>query len=117
MTAATWALSLPLIAEVIFGPVNLWTGRTIENWIRFTGLSPGSARVVAAPLKLVTAVLLAAGIWLRDLGAAGAGLAVAIALFYLVRLAHPRRRARDGIAAFTIFGMLAAGLLVVQLGR
>lgn len=117
MTAAIWTLSILSIAEFTFAPVNLWTGRTTANFTRFTGLPPTVATRALAPAKLAAAVLIAAGlVWSRS-GAAGAAAALAISLFYLARLAHPRRRAVDGVAAFTLFGALAGALLVLQLAR
>lgn len=117
MTIAAYALSAPLIAESLFAPINLWRGRTIGNWRRFTGLDARIARRLAAPAKLTTAALLVAGLASRPLGVVGAAAALAIAVFYLARLAHPNRRAADGIAAFTLFGALAGALLAVQLLR
>lgn len=116
MTVVVYVLSLLLVAEFVFAPLNLWSGRTSENWIRFTGLSTRLARTVAAPVTLTTAVLIAAGLLVRPLGIAGAAAAVAVSLFYLARLAHPARRAADGVGAFLLFGALAGALLAIQLG-
>ena len=44
-TLLVYVMSVPLIAESVFAPVNLWKGRTTANWVRFTGLSPRSAQV------------------------------------------------------------------------
>lgn len=117
MTIVAYVLSVPMIAESVFAPFNLWRGRTIGNWVRFTGLPARSAHLVAAPVKLVAAVLLIAGLIWRPVDLAGAATVLAVAVFYLVRLAHPARRAVDGIFAFTVFGALAAALLTVQLLR
>jgi hypothetical protein len=113
MTIAIWILSVPLIAEWVMAPVNLWTGRTLALFTRFTGLSPDVARRAFAPVKLAAAVLLAAGLAFRPLTLAGAALTIVICALYLVRLAAPGRRAGDGIAAFTLFGALAVALLLV----
>lgn len=118
MTLVLYLMSLPLIAEFVFAPLNLWNGRTTANWVRYTGLPPRSAQLFAAPVKLITAALLVIGLVWRPAGLAGAAACVAIALFYLARLAHPARRAAiDGILAFTLFGGLAVALLAVQLLR
>lgn len=117
LTLVLYLVSLPLIAELAFAPVNLWRGRTTASWVRYTGLTPRDARLFAAPAKLVTATLLIAGLVWRPLGVAGAAASVAIALFYLVRLGHPARRAADGIAAFILFGALGGALLALQLLR
>lgn len=117
-TLLVYVMSVPLIAESVFAPVNLWKGRTTANWVRFTGLSPRSAQVFAAPVKLVTAALLILGLVWRPAGLLGAGACVAIALFYLVRLWHPvRRGAVDGVVAFMLFGGLGAAVFAVQLVR
>jgi hypothetical protein len=115
MTAAIWILSVVLITEFVFAPVNLWTGRTMRNYMRFTGLPPWFATSVLAPVKLATALSLAAGLAVRALGIAGAALALAISCFYLVRLAQPGRRDPAGLAGFTLFGALASALLALRL--
>jgi hypothetical protein len=118
MTLLLYLMSVPLIAESAFAPVNLWRGRTTANWIRFTGLSTRSAHFFAAPVKLVTAGLLIVGVAWRPAGLAGSAACVVIALFYLVRLAHPARRgAVDGLAAFALFGGLGGALFAVQFLR
>jgi hypothetical protein len=115
MTAAIWILSVPLIAEFVFAPVNLWTGRTMGNYIRFTGLPPWFATRVLAPVKLATAILLFAGLAVRVLGVVGAAVAVVISGFYLVRLAGVGRRDRAGVAGFAVFGALACALLALRI--
>jgi hypothetical protein len=71
MTAAIWIVSVPLIAEFVFAPVNL----------------PGIA---------------------------GAALAVAVCVFYLVHLAGPGRRDPAGLAGFALFGALAGAVLTLR---
>lgn len=118
MTAAIWILSVPLIAEFAFAPANLWTGRTIGNYTRFTGLPPWSAARVLAPVKLAAAVLLAVGLAVRALSIAGAALTVAVSGFYLARLAEPGRRDPAGLAGFAVFavfGVLACALLALRI--
>lgn len=115
MTAAIWILSVPLIAEFVFAPVNLWTGRTMGNYTRFTALPPWFAIRILAPVKLATAVLLIAGLAVRVLSIAGAALAVAVSVFYLVRLSGPGRRDPAGLAGFAIFGALACALLALRI--
>jgi hypothetical protein len=117
MTIAIWIVSLPLIAEWVMAPVNLWTGRTMPLFTRFTGYPPAVARRVFAPVKLGCAALLGAGLAVRPLSLAGAALTIAICAVYLARLAAPGRRAPDGIMAFTLFGALGLALLVLQLAR
>jgi hypothetical protein len=78
MTIAVWTLSLLSIAEFTFAPLNLWTGRTMPNFTRFTGLPPRVATQVFAPVKLATGAALAGGLAVRALGLAGAALATAI---------------------------------------
>lgn len=115
MSVAAVGLSLPLILEFLFGPVNLWTGRTMDNFVRFTGFPPPVATRVFAPAKLVAAALLIAGLFVISLSIAGAGLAVAISVVYLGRLAGRGRRDPSGLAAFILFGALGVALLAVRL--
>lgn len=117
MTAAAVVLGVLLLAEFVFAPINLWTGRTMPNFTRFTGLDPRLARGVVAPVKLVTAALLAVGLFSRAVSIIGAGLAVGICAFYLLRLSSPARRDGLGLVAFTLFGALAVALLALQLAR
>jgi hypothetical protein len=117
MTAAVIVLSALVALEFLFAPVNLWTGRTMDNYRRFTGLSDTFATRWLAPAKLAVAVLVLIGLWWRPIGIVGAAAALAICGFYLVRLAAAGRRHKDGVAAFVLFGLLAAGLLVVRVIR
>jgi hypothetical protein len=114
MSAAAVVLSVPLIAEFSFAPINLWTGRTMPNFTRFTGLDPRVATRVLAPVKLLTAAALAAGLAVSAASIAGASLTLAICAFYLLRLSAPRRRDPTGVAGFAIFGALALALLLVS---
>jgi uncharacterized membrane protein YhdT len=114
LTAAVWILSVPLIAEFVFAPINLWTGRTMGNYRRFTGLPPWFATCILAPVKLATALALAVGLALGVVGIAGAALALAVSLFYLARLSGPGRRDPAGLAGFAVFGAMACALLVLR---
>jgi hypothetical protein len=117
MTVALWLCSVPLIAEFAVAPLNLWSGRTIANFTRFTGLSPRLATWLFAPAKLAGALLLAAGLAISSLGLAGAAVTVLISAIYLVRLTDARRRHPDGIAAFSITLILALVVLALQRAR
>jgi uncharacterized membrane protein YphA (DoxX/SURF4 family) len=110
-------LSALLVAEFVMAPINLWTGRTMPIFTKFTGHSPGTARKVFAPVKLVGAVLVALGLVAEPLSIAGAAILSAVCAYYLLRLAAPSRRDPSGIIAFVLFGASAVGLLAVQLGR
>jgi hypothetical protein len=57
VTVAVWILSLLLIAEFVMAPVNLWTGRTMPLFVRFTGYPRSVATRVFAPVKLASAAL------------------------------------------------------------
>ena len=114
MTIGIWILSLALIAEWVMAPVNLWTGRTMPAFIKFTGFAPRVAWLAFAPAKLAAAAALAAGLAFRPLTTAGAALTVAICAVYLIRLAAPSRRANDGLAAFTLFGAAGVTLLLLS---
>jgi hypothetical protein len=109
------ALSIPLILEFVFAPVNLWTGRTISNFVRFTGYEPRIANRVFAPIKLATAGLLALGLAVPSSSVTGASAALAISLVYIARLLAPVRRDPAGLLGFLLFGLLAAALLTVRL--
>lgn len=117
MTVAIWILSILLIAEFVMAPINLWTGRTMPSFTRFTGFAPQVARVGFAPVKLVAAVLMAAGLAVRPLSVTGAAMTTAICVVYLARLAGRGRRDLAGIAGFGIFGAWAVALLVLQTAR
>lgn len=115
MTIAIWILSVLSIAEFTFAPVNLWTGRTMPNFTRFTGFGPEVATRLFAPVKLASAVALAVGLAVPAVGLAGAALATAICAIYLVRLLAPERRHVDGLVGFGVFGSWALALLVLRL--
>ena len=117
MTVAIWILSILLIAEFVMAPINLWTGRTMPAFTRFTGFSPPVARRAFAPVKLLAAVLVAVGLAVRPAGIAGAAVITAICAIYLGRLAARGRRDLAGIAGFAVFGAWALALLVLQLVR
>ncbi|HJP72908.1 MAG TPA: hypothetical protein VJ914_01490 [Pseudonocardiaceae bacterium] len=117
MIVAIWILSILLIAEFVMAPINLWTGRTMPLFRRFTGFEPVVAQRVFAPVKLVSAVLVAVGIAVPVVGLVGAVIVTGVCSVYLVRLAAPGRRDRSGIAGFGLFGAWAVALLVLQLLR
>ena len=117
MILALWICSLPLIAEFAIAPFNLWSGRTMPNFTRFMALPPTIATRVFAPLKLVGALLLAAGLAVRGAGVAGASIIALISGAYLVRLAAPGRRYVDGLAAFALSFVVALAVLVLQIVR
>ena len=117
MFPAVVILSALLVAEFVMAPINLWTGRTMPIFTKFTGHSPGTAQKVFAPVKLLGAVLVAVGLAAEPISIAGAAILIAVCAYYLLRLAAPPRRDPSGIIAFVLFGALAAGLLAVQLAR
>ena len=117
MTALRWICSIPLIAEFTFAPFNLWSDRTMPNFVRFTGLYPDLARRVVAPLKLIGALLLAVGLAVGTAGAVGAALLALISAFYLWRLLGQRRRHIDGLCAFSLSLILAVAAMVLELAR
>ena len=117
MTIAAIILSVLLIAEFVMAPINLWTGRTMPLFTKFTGHSPDVARKVFAPVKLVGALAVAVGLFVRPVSIVGAAILTAVCGYYLIRLAAPARRDPSGVFAFLLFGAWAVGLLVVQLAR
>jgi hypothetical protein len=108
-------ISVPLILEWTFAPFNLWSGRTLENFVRFTGFQPRVATRLLAPVKLAVAALLIAGLAVPALSIAGAAGTVLLSIAYLARLLAPTRRDAAGLVGFTIFGLLGVALLVVRL--
>lgn len=117
MIAAIWVLSLPLVAEFVMAPINLWTGRTLPAFTAFTGFTPATARRIFAPVKLASAVLVALGLALRAAGIVGAAAVTAVCVVYLIRLAAPQRRSPAGLAGFLLFGACAAVLLAIQIAH
>ena|SRR6266851_1012193 len=117
MTIAVWILSLLLIAEFVMAPINLWTGRTMPLFTRFTGFPPEVATRVFAPVKLASAALIATGLAVPAAGIAGAAIVSGICAVYLVRLAAPGRRDVSGIAGFALFGSWAVALIVLLILR
>jgi len=107
VTTAVWILSLLLVAEFVPAPVNLWTGRNLPLFQRFTGFAPEVATRVFAPV----------GPTVPAAGLAGAAVLAAGCAVYLLRLAVPGRRDASGIFAFLLFGAWAVALLVLQLLR
>src|SRR5581483_11683518 len=83
MTVLLWICSLPLIAEFAVAPFNLWSGRTMPNFERFTALSPRVATRVLAPVKLAGAGLLAVGLGVASAGVAGAAAIALVSTFDL----------------------------------
>jgi hypothetical protein len=117
MTIAVWILSPLLIAEFVMAPINLWTGRTMPLFIRFTGWPATVATRVFAPVKLASAALVAIGLAVPAAGIAGAAIVTGVCAVYLVRLAAPGRRDGSGIAGFALFGSWAVALLVLLILR
>jgi hypothetical protein len=114
---AIWILSVLLIAEFVMAPINLWTGRTMPLFTRFTGFSPAVAWRLFAPAKLAGAVLIGIGLAVPAASVAGAAVIAGICAVYLLRLARPGRRELSGNAAFAMFGSWAVALLVLQILR
>ena len=117
MIIAAWVLSLLLIAEFVMAPINLWTGRTMPLFTRFTGYAPTVATRVFAPVKLASAALVALGLVLPAAGVAGAAIVTGVCALYLIRLSAPGRRDASGIAGFTLFGSWAVALAVLLILR
>lgn len=115
MDAPAIILAVPLILEFVFAPINLWTGRTTPNFVRFTGYEPRIATTLFAPIKLITAALLVVGLAVPSVGIVGATAALAISAVYLVRLSARDRRDPAGLLGFALFGVLAAALLALLL--
>jgi hypothetical protein len=117
MTVLVAVISCLLALEWVMGPINLWRGRTMPNFVRFTGFAPQVATRVFAPFKLVLAALLIAGLFVEDLSLAGAVGTVAISCVYLLRLAGAERRHLDGVAAFALTALAGVAIAILQLAR
>lgn len=117
MIIAIWILSVLSIAEFVMAPINLWTGRTMPLFTKFTGFQPTVARRIFAPVKLISAILVGVGLAVPIFGVVGAAVLTGVCLLYLVRLGAPGRRDGSGIAGFGLFGAWAIALLVLQLLR
>jgi hypothetical protein len=98
-------------------PFNLWSGRTMPNFTRFTALPPGVATRALAPVKLIAAALLGIGLAVAAAGVAGAAVIALVSDFYLQRLVAPTRRHVDGRVAFGLSLGLAIAVLALQLSR
>ena len=114
MTIAVWIVSLPLIAEFVMAPINLWTGRTMHNFTAFTGLRPSTARSVFAPVKLAGAVLLAVGLGMSAAGLAGAIVIAAVCAAYVLLLAASGRRDSAGLIFFGAGLAMAVALIELR---
>lgn len=117
MTMVVVALAVLLAAEFVVAPINLWSGRTIAVYRRYTGLPIWFAQWVLAPLKAATAMALLVGLAWRTTSVVGAAASTAVCVFYLVRLARPGGREGTGVVAFGLFGALSLALLLLQLSR
>jgi hypothetical protein len=115
VTVAADILAVPLILEFVFAPINLWTGRTMDNFRRFTGFREAVATRVFAPVKLMIALALIVGLFVRPLELVGAGGALLVSVVYLIRLLAPGRRDGAGLVGFTLFGAFAAAVLALRL--
>jgi hypothetical protein len=52
VTITAVIVTVLLAAEFTFAPFNLWSGRTMGNFTRYTGLPPRFATHFLAPVKL-----------------------------------------------------------------
>jgi uncharacterized membrane protein YphA (DoxX/SURF4 family) len=116
VTVVIWILSLLLILEFVFAPVNLITGRNVPLFTEFTGISDRRAVLLVAGLDALGAVLVAIGLFVRGVSIAGAALLTAVCGWYLVMMIVRRHRGM-GLAGFLLFGAWAVGLLAAQLLR
>lgn len=117
LTALLWICSLALIVEFAVAPFNLWSGRTMQNFERFTALPSPVATRMLAPAKLAGAALLAAGLAVAAPSVTAAVVIALVSGFYLVRLVALGRRHPDGLAAFGLTLGLAIAVLALQLSR
>lgn len=101
-----------LIAEFVMAPINLWTGHTMDNFKRFTGLPVWVAQRIFAPVKLIGAIALIIGFFIHACAIIGAIILAIVCAAYIVLLCGKGRRDTSGFTAFG-FGLVCA--LVVAL--
>lgn len=114
MTIVADGLSILLALEFLFAPLNLWTGRTMPNFMRFTGFPSTVARRVFAPFKLLLAVALIVGLFVRAVSIAGALGTIVISGVYLVRLVTRDRVEIDGFLAFGFTTLAGLAIAVIH---
>jgi hypothetical protein len=111
---AVAVLSVLLILEFGFAPVNLIDGHNAPLFREYTGIHSHTGLVVVAWIDGIGAALVALGLFSRRVGIAGAGLLSALCAWYLVMILGHGANA-GGLAGFVLFGAWAVGLLWLQL--
>lgn len=101
-----------LIAEFIMAPINLWTGHTMPNFKKFTGLPTWVATRIFAPIKLIGALALLAGLFVHSLATIGAIILGIVCGTYLILLTGKDRRDASGFGAFG-FGLICAIIVIL----
>lgn len=110
----TAVLSVLLILEFGFAPVNLIDGHNAPLFREYTGIHAHSGLVAVAWIDGIGAALVALGLFSRWVGIAGAGLLSALCAWYLVMILGHGANA-GGLGGFLLFGAWAVGLLWLQL--
>lgn len=116
VTALIWILSILLILEFVFAPVNLITGRNAPLFTEFTGIESRTAMLVVAGLDALGALLVAIGLFAPKVSVAGAVLLTALCGWYIVMMVLNGHFGM-GMIGFLLFGSWAVGLLWAQLAR
>ncbi|MFF4650456.1 hypothetical protein [Streptomyces sp. NPDC001380] len=116
MTAVVVILSILLILEFSFAPVNLVTGRNAPLFTQFTGISSRNAMLVVAAVDALGALLVAVGLFAPKVSIAGAVLITALCAWYLVMMVR-HGHFGSGLVGFLLFGSWSVGLLWAQLAR
>jgi hypothetical protein len=111
---AVVVLSILLILEFSFAPVNLIDGHNAPLFREYTGIQGHGGLVAVAWIDGIGAALVAIGLFSRRISIVGAGLLSALCAWYLVMILGHGANA-GGLAGFVLFGAWAVGLLWVQL--
>jgi hypothetical protein len=116
MTAVVIVLSILLILEFSFAPVNLISGRNAPLFTQFTGITSRSAMLAVAAIDALGALLVAVGLFAPKVSITGAVLLTALCAWYLVMMVR-HGHFGSGMVGFLLFGSWSAGLLWAQLAR
>ncbi|MGH3415582.1 MAG: hypothetical protein ACRDVE_06885 [Actinocrinis sp.] len=111
MSILSAALSVPLILEFTFAPINLITGRNAHLFTEFTGLTSRPAMLTMAALNAAGAGLLTVGLINRQAAVLGALIIGGVSAWYLIMMMR-NGHAGIGVPAFLLTGALAVGILL-----
>ncbi len=111
MSILSAALSVPLILEFTFAPINLVTGRNAHLFTEFTGITNRKAMLAVAAVNALGAGLLTAGLINRQAAVLGALVIGGVSAWYLIMMMK-NKHFGIGVPAFLLTGALALGILL-----